>query len=50
MQSNGPLHQVETVPHKQLGDNDDEEDEEAWEALFLEEDEDDFELDFVMEE
>ncbi|KIM71366.1 hypothetical protein PILCRDRAFT_805146 [Piloderma croceum F 1598] len=43
-------YEIETVPNEQLGDNDDEEDEEGWEALFLEEDEDDFKSDFVMEE
>jgi hypothetical protein len=43
-------YEIETVPNEQLGDNDDEEDEECWEALFLEEDEDDFESDFAMEE
>jgi hypothetical protein len=43
-------YEIETVPNEQLGGNDDEEDEEGWETLFLEEDEDDFELDFVTEE
>jgi hypothetical protein len=38
---------IEMVPNKKLSDDDDEE---GWEALFLEEDEDDSESDFVMED
>ena len=39
---------IETVPNEKPSDDDD--DEEGWEALFLEEDEDDSESDFVMED
>jgi hAT family C-terminal dimerisation region len=39
---------IETVPNEKSSDDDN--DEEGWEALFLEEDEDDSELDFVMED
>ena len=38
---------IETVSNEKLSDDDDEE---GWEALFLEEDEDNSELDFVMED
>jgi hypothetical protein len=40
---------IETVPNKKPSDDDDD-DEEGWEALFLEEDEDNSESDFVMED
>jgi hypothetical protein len=46
------MHSITGGFHPQIyvGDNDEKEDDEAWEALSLEEDEDAFESDFVIQE